>query len=272
VSFSFDPAVILLLLTAVVLFERALRILHRRGLSVSRWQRAAWYAGVALLFVALVSPIDGLGQELLSAHMAQHLLIADLAAPLMLIGARSPVLLFLLPRTALVELARLRRLRRALALLRRPLVAIPVYVLTLYTWHFSFFFEAALRSDLVHGLQHQSFVAVSVLVWWSALEPNRRQLPGELWKIGHILGARLAGMFLGMAFIVLRAPVYTGAYGGTQRAHGFSAIADQQLAGALMLGLDFFVTLGALTFFFWRAAGDHDRQEQKEAEAARTYG
>ena len=273
-SFSFDPAVITLLLAAVVLFERAVRILRRRGLTISGWQRAAWHGGVALMAIALLSPIDGLGEQLLSAHMAQHLLIADLAAPLMLVGARAPVLLFLLPRSALVALARRRRLRRAFAYLRKPLVAIPLYVLTLYTWHFGFMFEAALRSDLVHGLQHQTFVAASLLVWWSALEPNRRRLPGELWKIGHILGARLPGMFLGMAFIVVRVPVYTEAYGGTDRAHGFSAVADQQLAGALMLGLDFFVTLGALAFFFWRAGSDYDRSEQRDRgrSSARAYG
>jgi cytochrome c oxidase assembly factor CtaG len=272
-AFSFDPAVIVILAAGASLYERAVRIVRGRGLAVSAWQRASWYCGLVLLAVALLSPIDGLGEQLLSAHMAQHLLIADLAAPLMLVGARSPVLLFLLPRSALVALARRRRLRRAFALLRQPLVAIPVYVLTLYTWHFGFMFEAALRSDLVHGLQHQSFVAVSLLVWWSALEPNRRRLPGELWKIGHILGARLPGMFLGMAFIVIRVPVYTEAYGGTDRAHGFTAVADQQLAGALMLGLDFFVTLGALTFFFWRAASDHDRRERREpGPSARAYG
>lgn len=260
--FSFDPGVIVALLVAVGLFERALRVLRRRGVTVSRWQRRAWHAGVALMAIALLSPIDGLGEELLSAHMAQHLLIADLAAPLMLIGARSPVLLFLLPRPALVALARRRRLRRAFAVLRRPLVAIPIYVITLYTWHFGFMFEAAVRSDLVHAFQHQSFVAISLLVWWSALEPNRRRLRGELWKIGHVLGARLPGMFLGMAFIVVRVPVYTDAYGGMTRAHGFSALADQQLAGGLMLGLDFFVTMGALSYFFWRSARDHDRDEQ----------
>jgi len=68
-------------------------------------------------------------------------------------------------------------------------------------------------------------------------------------------------MFLGMAFIVIRVPVYTGAYGGEQRAHGFTAIADQQMAGAMMLGLDFFVTLFALCLFFWRSAADHDRRQ-----------
>ncbi len=139
--------------------------------------------------------------------------------------------------------------------------AIAVYVLVLYGWHLGFAFEAALRSEAVHALQHQSFVATSVLVWFSAIEPARRRTPGELWKIGHIIGARLAGMFLGMAFIALREPVYAGVYGEGERG-GLAPLHDQQLAGALMLGLDFLIILFALSFFFWRAAADHDRRER----------
>ena len=60
---------------------------------------------------------------------------------------RNPVLFFLLPRPALVTLARRRRLRAAFRTLRKPLVAIPVYALVLYFWHFSFAFEAAVRHD-----------------------------------------------------------------------------------------------------------------------------
>ena len=114
--------------------------------------------------------------------MAQHLLIADLAAPLLLVGVRNPVLGFYLPRAALVTLAR-SPLRRWFDLLKRPLVAVPVFVLVLYGWHFSVFFEAAVRNPFVHALQHMSFVAIGVLVWWSALEPKRRRLRGELWKV-----------------------------------------------------------------------------------------
>lgn len=118
------------------------------------------------------------------------------------------------------------------------------------------------RNGAVHALQHESFVVASILVWWSALEPGRRRLRGELWKIGHILGARLAGMFLGMAFIAMRRPAYAGVYGDQARQYGLSPLADQQLAGALMLSLDFFVVLFALSFFFWQAARAHDEAER----------
>jgi putative membrane protein len=257
----FDPGALVLVATAEGLYLRALRVLGGRGVTVPRGQVALWHLGIALWIVGFFSPIHALSEDLLSAHMAQHLLIADLAAPLLLAGARNPVLAFLLPRPALVTLARSGPLRRAFRWLRQPLVAVPVYVLVLYSWHFSIFFQAAVRHPVVHALQHMSFVAIGVLVWWSALEPKRRRLRGELWKVPYMIGARFAGMFLGMSFVLIRVPVYTGVYGSGDRGHGLSALADQQLAGGLMVTVDILIMVYALCFFFFRAAQDADRDQ-----------
>jgi cytochrome c oxidase assembly factor CtaG len=234
---------------------------------VPGWQVAAWHGAIALWLVGLVSPIDGLGSDLLSAHMAQHLLIADLAAPLMLVGVRNPVLAFFLPRPALVTLARTRWLRTAFRWLRRPLVAVPIYVAVLYGWHLGGAFEAAVRHPMLHALQHASFIAIGVLVWWSALEPKRRRVPGELWKVPYMLGARFSGMFLGMAFVFIRVPIYEGVYGSGPRGHGLTAVHDQQLAGGMMITADIVLMVAALCFFFARAAADADRQD-RAADAA----
>src|ERR687889_1570291 len=221
-------AIVVWLCVAEGLYVRALRVLGRRGVAVPRGQVALWHLGLGLQAVALLSPLGTLADDLLSAHMAEHLLLADLGAPLLLAGLRNPVLAFFLPRGVLVPLARRRRLRAVFRTLRRPLVAIPVYVAVLYGWHLSFAFEGAVRHELVHVLQHASFIFAGVLVWWSALEPKRRRLRGELWKIGHILAARMIGMFLGMSFVLIRQPIYTGVYGSDER-RGMSAMADQQL-------------------------------------------
>jgi len=266
---SFDPAVILLFALATYLYVRAVAILGARGYDVPRGQQAAWYGGLALTAVALVGPPDALSEDLMSAHMAQHLLIADVAAPLLLVGLRTPVLVFYLPRVVLVPLARRRRLRTAFRFARKPLVAIAIYVIVLYTWHFAFAFEGALRSPVLHALQHESFVLASLLVWWPALEPKRRRLRGELWKIGHIMGCRLAGMFLAMAFIIASTPFYAGYYGERpQTEHGIDPLLDQQIAGGLMMGLDLAIMFFALGFFFFRAAQDHDQAEAQERAAA----
>ena len=265
VRFSFDPAVIALILLGTGLYLRAVRVLARRGYRVPAGQQVAWHAGMALTAIGLLSPIDTLGEDLLSAHMAEHLLIADLAAPLFLVGVRSPVYAFLLPRPALVAVARRQGLRRLFRFVRRPLVAIPIWIVILYGWHIAFLFDAALRHPLLHALQHQTFVVGALLVWWSVIEPKRRRLPGDLWKVPYVLGARLAGMFLGMAFIVMTTPAYAGFYGERAREHGLSPLTDQQIAGGMMLGLDLLVMLFSVGFFFYRSGQEHDSAQRAAA-------
>jgi putative copper resistance protein D len=70
----------------------------------------------------------------------------------------------------------------------------------------------------------------------------------------------MIGMFLGMAFVLIREPVYTGVYGSGER-RGVGALADQQTAGAMMVALDILIMMFALAFFFWHAAQQHDRDE-----------
>ena len=86
-------------------------------------------------------------------------------------------------------------------------------------------------------LQHAGFIGAGVLVWWAVLEPKRRRMTGELWKIGHIISARFLGMFLGMSFVLIRVPLYVGVYGSGDR-RGLTPLADQQIAGAMMVVLD----------------------------------
>jgi cytochrome c oxidase assembly factor CtaG len=262
---ALDPAGLVLVALLLGLYVRAVRVLHARGYRVPRGQRVAWYVGVALVAAGLLGPLDRLADDLLTAHMAQHLLIAELAAPFLLAGMRSPVLYFMLPRPLLVRLARRRRLRAAFRFVRRPLVALPVYLAILYTWHFAFAFDAALRHEWAHGLQHQSFMLGAVLVWWPALEPHRRPLPGELWKAGYVLGTRLMAMFVAMALVVARHPSYSY-YADRGHSHGLSPLSDQQLAGGLMLSVDVVVMLVALAFFFWRAS-ESDRRESADRAA-----
>ncbi|HEU4701634.1 MAG TPA: cytochrome c oxidase assembly protein [Conexibacter sp.] len=254
---SFDPVLVLLLLLASGLYVRALRILARRRLHVSRWQQAAWWIGTAVLAIGLLGPPDAYDDRLLSAHMAQHLLIGDVAAPLLLLGMRTPLLLFCLPRSALVLLARRRWLRRAFAAVRRPLVALPLYVATIYVWHWSPLFEGAIEHPLLHALQHEAFLVANLLLWWPVIEPQRRRMGGQLWKIGYIFAARMSTMFLAMMFVFARGVLYVDAYGRGTR-EGIAPRADQQTAGGLMMTLDVVVMLLAVCWFFWLASREHD--------------
>jgi putative membrane protein len=166
-------------------------------------------------------------------------------------------------------LSRSKGLKRFGHLISRPPVAIAIYLLVLYFWHFAFAFEGALRNGFVHALQHQSFIGISLLVWWSAIEPGKARLPGNLWKIGYIFAVRMVSLFLGMALIFSRAPWYDGFYGDSARQYGLTPLEDQQLAGGMMMSLDVIVIMFALCLFFWRAAADHDREEAEASSRPR---
>src|SRR4051812_2067915 len=260
-EFSLDPGVLLGIAVAEGLYLRALGILRGRGVRVPRWQVAAFHGAIALWLIGLVSPLDAYEDRLLTAHMAQHVLIADLAVPLLLIGIRNPVLGFYLPRPALVTLARSGWLRRAWRRLHAPLAAIAFSVVVFYAWHIGPLFVAAVRHPVVHALQHLSLIAAATVFWWPALEPKRRRVPGDLWKVPYVLGARFLTMFLGMSLVVVRVPVYAAVYGRGER-HGMTALADQQLAAGIMISVDIVVMVAALCFFFARAASDSEAQDR----------
>jgi putative copper resistance protein D len=264
--FTFDPGGVALVALLIALYARAVAVLRWRGWSVSTKQQALYYGGVALIAAALLGPPDALSDDLLSAHMGQHLLLADIAAPLLLAGMRTPVLVFMLPRPLLVAAARTSWLRSLFRTLRKPLVAVPLWVGMLYLWHFRFAFQGALEHPFVHLLQHWSFFVTSLLVWWAVVDPKHRRAGGELWKIGYIVGMRVAGMFLGMAFILMRTQAYPW-YGDRAHLHGLDPIRDQQYGGGLMFLVDLVVMFFALGFFFWRAAADNDRSETERATA-----
>jgi putative membrane protein len=260
-----DPTALYLLFLPTVLYLRAARVLRRRGYVVPPLQQACWFLGLTAIGAALLSPLDHLGDtDLVSAHMGQHLLLGDIAAPLLLLGLRSPVYAFMLPRPLLVPIARSQRFRRLLRFVTRPWVAAPLWILILYGWHLAPSYEAALRHPILHALQHQSFLVGSLLVWYAVLEPTRRRVPGALWKIAHITGVRFSGMFLGFALIAIPHAIYSGFYDDRALAHGLSPYQDQQLAGGMMMGLDLIVMMTTLLFFFLRSADDAERAQQIE--------
>ncbi len=261
----FDPVVVCLIALAAGLYIRATVRLKRRGYKVPMIQQCLWWIGMSLLTFGFVGPPAAMADELFWAHMAEHLLIADLAVPFLLAGVRTPVGLFMPPKDLLVAVFRNRVLRAVGGFVTRPLVALPLSVFVLYSWHLAPAFSGATRDPLIHAFQHQSFLLASVIFWWPAIEPNRRPLPAPLWKIGYLLAGRMASILMGALFLVSNRAFYGDLYASTEKAHGITPLADQQIGASLMMITDVVIMMTMLGVFFALAANENDRKERAEA-------
>ena len=174
------PAVLAGAGLALVLFTQAWVRLRRRGRSdLAGFDRLALFvAAVALGTLALVSPLDPIGEEyLLSAHMLEHVLIGDAAVALAIVALRGPLIFFLLPGIVLRPLARFGPLRAFLALLLRPKVSFAVWAAVFAGWHYPPAYDYVLDHQIVHDLQHVTFVLAGVPAgsdWLSRCSPAAR--------------------------------------------------------------------------------------------------
>jgi putative membrane protein len=222
--------------------------------------------------VALLSPLDALGALLLSAHMAQHEMLIMVAAPLLLLADPLPCMLWGLPRPARRAFGRLLApggaVRGALALLVRLPVAWVVSLAVSWGWHHPLAFEAALRNDLVHDLQHLSMFAAGLLFWFPVVCPAprvRAPAPHAL-RIVYVLAALLLPSLPAMTIALLaQAPLY-GYYTAAPRLWGLSALDDQRAGWALMTLWEGLTFLAAFSMLFHRMVdGEERRQVAREA-------
>lgn len=230
-----------LLVLAAAYAVRA-RTLARRGAPVARARAALFAAGLAVLAVALAPPFADLAEgDLFVAHMAQHVLLLDVAPPLLLLGLTGSLLR---PVLAAVPASLVRPLAH-------PWVALPVAFALLVGWHVPVLFDAAVRHEPVHVLEHASFVAAGVLVWLPVLET----LPAPAWfgagaKLGFVLAWRLGQTVLGNVLLWAPAPLY--AVYAKAPAGGLDPLSDQRLAAALMMAEG---TVVFLVLAVWLGAG-----------------
>jgi cytochrome c oxidase assembly factor CtaG len=249
-SWTLDPFQIVPVLVLASLYGRRLHTLGRRGTTVPRWRVASFATGITLLLAALVSPLHALGEQLFSFHMGQHVLLGDLAPLALLAGLTGPIL-----RPALVILHRLR-------FLAHPFVALPLWAVNLYAWHLPFLYDAAVRHDSVHAVEHLCFFTGGLVMWMPVLET----LPAPEWfgtgaKLGYIAAVRVVETVLGNVFFWAGSVFYV-VYDHRQRLWGLSPLADQGIAGGVMMIEGSLVTLVALAWLFLRMASEGELRQQ----------
>ncbi len=224
-TWSLDPLQLIPLAAVALCYGRRARTLVRRGRPVPRGRKAWFFAGLALLLLALLSPIDTVGEErLFWVHMVQHLLLGDLAPLAIVLGLNGAIL------RPLLAVPVVRRLR----VLAHPLVALPLWTLNLYLWHLPALYQSALSHDAVHALEHELFLFMGALMWAGVVEP----LPGPAWfgrgwKAVYVLVVRSLGAALANVFIWAGAPLYPS-YAAGERLAGISPSSDQVIGGSIM--------------------------------------
>jgi len=234
-----------------VLYARRVRTLRSSAHPVPGWRQACFYGGLVTIAAALTA-LGSASEELLYVHMIEHLMLGDIASLLLVLGLTGPLL------APVLKIRFFDRLR----VLTHPLLAFPLWAVDLYVWHLPFLYQAALRHSGVHALQHIMFLTLGVNMWMCVLGP----LPQPAWfgnlaKLIYLVAVRLTGTILGNVFLWSGTVFYPFYRAGDAHFH-ISAIADQNLAGAIMMVEESFLTLGLLCWLFLRVAREGEERQE----------
>ena len=274
-DFTSAPALIFLLLAGAYLVG-TLRLYLRSQADSEFWGKlAANVVGFTLVAVALVGPLDYYSDELFAAHMSQHIVIAMFAAPLLLIAKPLPSYMWSLPRwlrigagTALTETAISIRFLR---LLTRPVVALPVFMGTLYAWHFPPAYNASLQNEWLHLGMHFTMFVSAVLFWWPIVGPPPiRTHLSHPQRIVYLLFA-VTPTALMAAVITLSNSVIFDHYLDSPGHFQWSPEEDQRTGGLLMWIPGNFVYLLTMTVLFFKWFGEEEIKTSRLV-AARPVG
>jgi putative membrane protein len=257
----FEPLQIAALILVAAAYSRRAMTLSRERRPVPTWRTVCFASGLALIAAAFASPLAHLGEELLLAHMAQHLVMGDLGALLIVLGLTGPLLQPLLANRWLGWLRHL----------AHPLVALPLWAADLYLWHAPGLYQSALSHEPVHALQHACFIGFGVLMWMPLAGP----LPKPSWfgipaKLGYLIGVRFAGAALGNVLMWSNTIFYPD-YASGEAHWNLSPLTDQSIAGVIMTVEGGFVTLGLIAWLFLLWA-QQDTERQRLLDLAESRG
>jgi cytochrome c oxidase assembly factor CtaG len=261
VTGAFVPIEVIPITVAGVLYWHRVLVLSWDDRSVPLWRQLCFGSGLLTISIALFSPIGHISDELVLAHMGEHLLIGDIASLLIVLG---------LTRSLLQPLLAIRVFNR-LQVLTHPAVAFPLWAVNLFFWHIPAIYQDAYGAAPVHALEHTTFLFFGCLMWMPIFGPlPKPQWFSAGWKVAYVIAVRFAGAVLGNVLMWSGSVLYP-IYAPGERYWGISAIADQSTAGVIMMVEGTFLTLGVLAWVFFEVARE-GTEKQDLLDLARERG
>lgn len=239
---------------------------RRLGGRLPRWRIACFVAGMAVLALTVISPLDAMAETLFGAHMLQHVIISDLAAPLALLGVTGPML-----RPVLAQPGMLR-----LRVITHPFVALPLWAGLTILWLTPPMYQLQLGDPLLHAIAHGTFFIGGVILWAPIIEP----LPaptwfGTPWKILYLGVMWFVGLIIANVYWFSGTVLYPEHRPGAEL-WGISPLQDQANGGTVMM-VAMLIVVGLLAtrlFFRWAEESElsqelieagHDREAVRRA-------
>ena len=239
----FDPPLVLVIAVAILYWLGDRRTVSSQAAKHERrWQGASFYAGLAVLAIALASPLDILSEQLFWAHMVQHVLLLVVAPPLIVLARPWIRLWRSLPldlrRWLAVNLsqgARTRWLRSVSRALGSPQAGFLCFSVVLLAWHVPALFDATLRSSSLHALEHTLFFTTAVMFWKQVIQsPPLRAPLSSVQRVAYLVGAMVVSWVLAVVLALAPSPLYSFYAHEAGRPGGISALTDQQIAAGIM--------------------------------------
>jgi cytochrome c oxidase assembly factor CtaG len=256
-SFTFAPIVLIALAGYGYVYTKRWRTAHQEGgdRAAPKWRLWLWWLGILALFVALISPLDRLGEQFATAHMVQHLILADVAPILFIVALTKWILR---PVTRHVT-----RIERAAGPFAHPIFGVVAYVGAMWLWHVPTMYNAALEHSMIHVLEHLSFAAAGFLYWWHLLSPIRSRMRlGGIGPILYMASTKILVGFLGIMLTFSSALLYDFYETGGTR-WGLNALDDQHVAG-LVMALEQSLVMGvALAYLFFRMLAESEAEDRR---------
>ncbi len=273
-AWNFDLEVLIPIALAATFYVRGLRRWTDRSRAHPAWRTALYFSGLALLVLAIESPLDRLGEHHFSMHMIQHELVIMVAVPLILLGAPTTPSLLGMPRWLRLGVVRpLMRRREVRALYRaltHPVAAIAIFNLALWWWHLApGWYDAAIEGEVAHAAQHVTFIAVATLLWWNVIDPKplRSRVP-YLPRVLYVFAAAAPKHILGAFLTFAEEPLYE-TYETATPILALSASDDQALGGLIMWIPSLMMVLAVMGVIFAVWARKAEQQQRALEEAAR---